>query len=243
MNRKPSDIFELSPQVVQGLIGILSECVLEKRLELFQSILEERTRYVTIVLEDIHQSQNASAAIRSCECFGIQDIHIIENDHKFSVNPKVSMGAAKWLDIYKYKQKQNNSLEAVEQLKREGYRIVGTSPHASDVSLDNFSIEKGKFALFFGNELNGLSKLVLKNASEIVKIPTVGFTESLNLSVSVAICIHKLTARLHNSTIDYRLTEREKAILLLQWLRLTVKSWRSIEKRFFAEQLYHNINE
>jgi len=88
-----------------------------------------------------------------------------------------------------------------------------------------------------------LSKLVLKNASEIVKIPTVGFTESLNLSVSVAICIHKLTARLRNSAIDYRLTEREKAILLLQWLRLTVKSWRSIEKRFFAEQLYHNINE
>ena len=150
MKRKPSDIFELSPQVVQGLIGILSECVLEKRLELFQSILEERTRYVTIVLEDIHQSQNASAAIRSCECFGIQDIHIIENNHKFSVNPKVSMGAAKWLDIYKYKQKQNNSLEAVEQLKREGYRIVGTSPHASDVSLDNFSIEKGSLPYSLG---------------------------------------------------------------------------------------------
>jgi tRNA (guanosine-2'-O-)-methyltransferase len=225
---------ELSPVELKKLLDHLSEFVLEKRLELFHSVVKDRTRYFTIVLEDIFQSQNASAVIRSCECFGIQDIHIIENINKFSVNPKVSLGAAKWLSMFKYNQKEDNTLQAIDQLKNMGYRIIGTSPHVFDISIESFNLDKGKFALFFGNEVNGLSEIVLRNADEFVNIPTVGFTESLNLSVSAAICIEKLTSRLRNSNINYRLTSQEKDALLLQWLRLSIKSWKSIEKRFLA---------
>jgi tRNA (guanosine-2'-O-)-methyltransferase len=225
---------EFSLEVEKKLLDHLSEFVLEKRLELFHSVVKERTRYFTIVLEDIYQSQNASAVIRSCECFGIQDIHIIENINKFSVNPKVSMGAAKWLTMFKYNQKEDNTLLAIDHLRNMGYRIIGTSPNVFNSSIENLNLDKGKFALFFGNEVNGLSETVLQNADELVNIPTVGFTESLNLSVSAAICVEKLTSRLRTSNIDFRLSSQEKDALLLQWLRLTVKSWKSIEKRFLV---------
>jgi tRNA (guanosine-2'-O-)-methyltransferase len=223
----------------QELINYLSGFVLEKRLELLQTVLSNRTRYITVVLEDIFQSQNASAVLRSCECFGVQEVHIIENENKFNVNPKVVMGASKWLNITKYKNTSNNSLEAINRLKERGYRIVATSPHNYEVSLNDFNLSKGKFALFFGTELTGLSKTVIDNADEYMLIPTVGFSESLNISNSAAICLHTLSNKLANSQIDFKLTQEESDELLLHWLRLSVKSWKSIEKRYLNQK---NVN-
>jgi tRNA (guanosine-2'-O-)-methyltransferase len=218
------------------LIEHLSVFVLEKRLELLQKVLSSRTRYMTVVLENIFQSQNASAVLRSCECFGIQDVHVIENNNQFNVNPRVVMGASKWLNIKKYNNTPNNSIEAINRLKEKGYRIVATSPHKYNVSLNDFDINKGKFALFFGTELTGLSSSVIENADEFMLIPTFGFSESLNISVSAAICIHTLANRLANSYVDYKLSPEESDELLLHWLRLSVKSWKSIEKRYLNQK-------
>jgi tRNA (guanosine-2'-O-)-methyltransferase len=224
-----------TPELRRQIVEHLSEFVLKKRLEHFQSVLENRTRYITVVLEDIFQSQNASAVIRSCECFGVHDVHIVENANKFSVNPKVSLGSSKWLNIIRHNLLENNSVEAIDHLKAEGYRIVATSPHFHHTMLGDLDLTKGKLALFFGSELNGLSSKVIENADELLKINTVGFTESLNLSVSAAICIHNLTSKLHKSDITYGLSNEEKVVILHQWLRLSVKSWKSIEKRFLAD--------
>ncbi|MFP4023410.1 MAG: TrmH family RNA methyltransferase [Thiohalospira sp.] len=205
------------------LIKYLEQFITQKRLDLFHQVLNERTRYIAVVLEDIYQSQNASAVLRTADCFGIQDVHIIENKNKYQINPDVALGASKWLNLIKYNQQEYNTLEAIGQLKKKGYRIVATTPHTNDISLENFDLTKGKVALFFGTELNGLTVKMIDNADEYLRIPMVGFTESFNISVSAAIILHHLSSLLRKSTIDWQLTDNEKQELLLEWLKNTIK--------------------
>ncbi|MFP4555635.1 MAG: TrmH family RNA methyltransferase [Bacteroidales bacterium] len=224
----------MEPSIIRELIRIHSGFISENRRLQLEKVLAHRTRHITVVLEDIFQPHNASAVLRSCDCFGIQDVHIIENTNEFTVSPKVALGAAKWLNLYKYNNKQNNTLQAISTLKKEGYRIVATSPHTNETSLNAFDI-KGKFALFFGTELTGLSDQVMENADEFLRIPIQGFAESLNISVSAAICLYTLTQKLEESCMGYKLTQNEAETIMLDWLRKTVKSWKSIENRFFKE--------
>lgn len=219
--------------VTQELIDYLSGFVSEKRFDLFKKIVEKRTRYLTVVLEDIYQPHNASAVLRTCDCFGIQDVHIIENSNKYDVNPDVALGSDKWLSMHKYNSAEENTLDTFNYLREKGYRIVATSPHTNDVGLDQFSLEKGKAAFVFGTELKGLSRLAINNADEYLRIPMYGFTESFNISVSAAIILHHLSSRLHLSGINWSLTQDEKDILVLDWLRKTIKSADKIEKQFF----------
>ncbi|MDY0254658.1 MAG: RNA methyltransferase [Tenuifilaceae bacterium] len=222
----------LSLEQKYALISHFCNFISEKRLELLKHVLDHRTRYATVVLEDIFQSQNASAVLRSCDCFGVQDVHIIENTNRFNVNPKVVMGASKWLTVSKYNRHDHNTLTAIKALRQNGYRIVATSPHTYVTTLQDFDVEKGKFALLFGTELTGLSQVALDNADEYLMIPTYGFSESLNISVSAALCLQNLTDRLRSSPVSYKLAEEERANLFLEWLRKSIKSSRAIEKRF-----------
>jgi tRNA (guanosine-2'-O-)-methyltransferase len=216
-----------------NLIQYLSGFITEDRFELFNKILQNRTRYITVVLEDIFQSQNASAVLRTCDCFGIQDVHIIENSNKFELNPKVELGSSKWLTLKKYSKSENNSLEAVKELKKNGYRIVVTSPHANETSLEDFDLIKGKSALVFGSELPGISNILMNEADEYLKIPMVGFTESFNISVSAAIILHHLSLKLRESgSISWKLTVDEMDSLKLMWLKKTIKKSELIEKEF-----------
>lgn len=228
-------IFLNNSTLRKEFIAFLSECLYERRILQIQNVLEKRTRYIAVVLEDIFQSQNASAVLRTSDCLGIQDIHIIENNNAFHVNPKVVMGASKWLSLKKYNGSENNTLKAIEHLKSNGYRIVATTPHSNDVSLENFDLSKGKFALFFGTEYTGLSKSVLDNADEFIRIPMYGFTESYNISVSAAIILYTLISKLRESEIKYELSSDERELLLLSWLEATSKNWHMMEKRFLAE--------
>jgi len=218
------------------LINYLSEYITPERKELFEKVLSSRTRYLTVVLEDIYQPQNASAVLRSCDCFGIQDVHIIENYNRFQVNPNVTLGSTKWLNLHHYREQEQNTLDCIRQLREKGYRIVATSPHADDTNLEDFDLEKGKTALIFGTELTGISEVVENNADEFLKIPMFGFTESFNISVSAAIVLHHLNLRLRQSNIDYLLTEDEKDEIHLAWLRKTIKSSALIEKKFHGNK-------
>ncbi len=199
------------------LITFLEAYVQEERRNKFHKVLQKRTKYITVVLEDIIQSQNASAVIRSCDCFGIQDTHIIENEYNYTINPLVLKGANQWVNIHKYNQKENNTLDCLNMLKTKGYRIVATSPHTNDVDLDELDISKGKIALVMGNEREGISDIVKDHADEFVKIPMVGFSESFNISVSTAICLNQITTQLRKSDLDYNLTEDEKEELFADW--------------------------
>jgi tRNA (guanosine-2'-O-)-methyltransferase len=214
------------------LINYLSEFITSRRKELFINVLERRTRYLTVVLEDIYQSQNASAVLRSCECFGIQDVHIIENRNEYKLNPDVILGADKWLSIYNYREKEFNTREAVKQLRQSGYRIVATSLSQEATLLEEFDLAKGKTALFFGTELSGLTDTVLDQADEFLQIPIFGFTESFNISVSAAIILHHLTYQLHRSAIDWMMSKKEKEDIMLEWLERSIRHSGKLKKRF-----------
>lgn len=217
-----------------GLIQYLSQFLLENRLQVFENVLKMRTRYLTIVLEDLFQAQNASAVLRTCECFGIQDIHIIENRNKFTVHRDIAMGSNKWLNLHKYNSDNNNTISAINHLRNKGYRIIATSPEPEYPLLQDFDITKGKMALFFGTELTGISKTIIDNADEFVRIPMFGFTESFNISVSVALCLQDIVLRLHSSDVKWQLSPEESSDLLLSWMRYSIKKVELIEKK------YHN---
>lgn len=221
----------------EKLIEHLSQFVTGKRLNLFDSVLNQRTRYITLVLEDIFQSHNASAVLRSCECFGIQDVHIIENKNKFQVNQDIVLGANKWLTLFRYDHAKDNTSGAIRYLKNNGYRIVATTPHKNDCFLEELNISKGKIALFLGSELNGLSPKVMQSADEFIKIPMAGFTESLNISVTAAILVYHLTNKLRtDENIPWQLNSEEKQTVKLQWLKNTIKKADLIEKAFLQNQ-------
>jgi len=218
------------------LINYLSPFVTDNRKKLFEKILKWRTNYLTVALEDIYQPQNASAVLRSVDCFGLQSVSVIENRNEFRVNKEVDMGSSKWLNIESYNRDENNTLEAIKSLRGKGYRIVATTPHEGAVDLEDFDIEKGKAALFFGTELTGISDIVKEEADEFLKIPMYGFTESFNISVSAAIILHYLTYKLRkNSKIGWQLNDKEKDQILLDWLRSTIHNSDAIEKQFLSD--------
>ncbi len=217
------------------LINYLKSFLLDERINTLEQVLSKRTRYMTVVLEDIYQSQNANAVLRTCECFGIQDVHIIENRNPYKANPDVVRGASKWLTMKRYNTQANNTPEAFDHLKEMGYRIVVTSPHANDIDLPDFDLYKGKFALVIGNEREGISKYAQSRADEFLKVPMLGFTESLNLSVCTAVIIHELIQKLNHSDIEFLLNGNDSADLLQEWLIKSIKRSNLIVDRFLRQ--------
>jgi tRNA (guanosine-2'-O-)-methyltransferase len=219
----------------QKLVDFLSGFVTGERLALFRKNLEERTRYITVVLEDIYQPHNASAVLRSMDCFGVQDAYIIENSNEYRINPDVALGASKWLNLNRYNQSVSNTRAAIGHLKRQGYRIVATTPHQHDVMLPDFDLESGKVAVLFGTEMQGLSETALSMSDEFLRIPMFGFTESFNISVSAAIILYHLKLSLSQSGIPWQLTREEKTDLLLDWLKKSVKRSDLLIKQFLSK--------
>lgn len=217
---------------VRDLVSHMSDFVTENRLAAFETVLSNRTRYVTIVLEDIFQAQNASAVVRSCDCFGIQDLHIIENSNDFKVDMEVSLGSDKWLDIYTHNKESSNTQSTIKMLREKGYRIIATSPHRKQVAPGELDLEAGPCAILFGTELTGLSEQAMEQADEYLSIPMYGFAESFNISVSVALILYELRKRLNRSEINWELPENEYLELKLKWLRSTIKMAGQIEKNF-----------
>ena len=210
----------------------LSQFVSDHKKEFVEKVLNARTRNITVVLEDIFQSQNASAAIRTCECMGIQDIHIVENITKYSINPRVLKGSNKWIDIIHHHGKERNNTETVfQQLKDTGYKIIVTDPGPDGISIEDINVFE-KIALVFGNELRGISKEALALCDQKVRIPMYGFTESLNISASVAICLNTILTKLHAAQAFIGLSNEEKDVLKLKWYRKIVRKSDLIEREF-----------
>lgn len=202
----------------KDLLQYLETLITPERKQRFIDVLELRTRYITVAVEDVFQMHNSSAVIRSCEVFGIQDSHLIEARFGKRLDKNIALGAQQWVDTYSY----GDSLSCINELREKGYRIVATTPHCESCSLDNYEIE-APIALFFGTEKEGLSETVLNEADETIKIPMVGFTESLNISVAAAIILQNLSTKLRNSQLPWKLTEEEKFEKRLDWTKKSIK--------------------
>ncbi len=215
------------------LLHHLSQFPTDHKKECVEHVLNARTRYVTVVLEDIYQSQNASAVIRTCECMGLQDIYIVENTTTYDINRRVLKGSEKWVTLHKHKDKGvDNTENAFKELKSKGYTILGADPSETGISIDEIKVDENPIALVFGNELRGISESTMNMCDKIIKIPMYGFTESLNISVSVAITLQSILTRLRKSSVDFLLSESEKEILRLNWYRKIVHRSDIVEREF-----------
>lgn len=211
----------------------LAQFVSDHKKAFVEKVLEHRTRYVSVVLENIYQSQNASAVIRTCECMGLQDVHIVEDTAKYHLNIRVLKGSYKWMNMERYRAKEANNTEmCFQRLRREGYRILVADPSVEGVPIDELDVAGGRMAIVFGNELRGASSYSLQHADAKVRIPMFGFTESLNVSVSVAICLNTLLGKLRHAGMHIGLTEEEKEVIRLTWYRKIVRRSDVVEREF-----------
>ena len=209
------------------LLEYLESYLTDERKVRFEQVLQNRTRYITIAVEDVFQMHNASAIVRSCDTFGIQDVHLIEGRFGKKLDKNIAMGAQQWVDTYTY----DSSEKCIQTLRDKGYKIVATTPMTGSIALDDFVIES-KTALFFGTEKEGLSQEVIQQADDLLQIPMVGFSESLNVSVSAAIILQKLSSDLRKSPICWQLNEEEKQLKRIDWAMKTINSVDQIIARY-----------
>jgi tRNA (guanosine-2'-O-)-methyltransferase len=219
----------------KALITYLSAFVTEARLKRFEEVLVNRTRHIAIGLENIYQPHNASAVLRSCDCFGIQDVHIIENQNKYSFNPDVSLGSEKWLTLQRYNDGDKSLDNCIQNLRNKGYTIAVTSLHKDSYTIENVPLHN-KTALFFGTEMRGATAELEAKADMFVKIPMLGFTESFNISVAAALSMYALSSRLRKEELPWQISETDKQELRLQWLRNTIPKVELLEKDFLQKQ-------
>ncbi len=210
-----------------NLIEYLESFLTPRRLGLYQKVLNERTNHFTVAIEDVYQLHNTSAVIRSCDVFGIQNVHVIEEVNVKRIDREIAMGAQKWVDISRH----SSTTSCLKKLKNKGYQIVATTPHNDSKVLQEFDVTKPS-AFFFGREQQGLSDMVLEAADTMLHIPMVGFTESLNISVSAAIILQHVTSELRKSDIRWQLSEEEKLQKRMEWAKKAIKSHEHIIARY-----------
>ncbi|HEY8366769.1 MAG TPA: RNA methyltransferase [Bacteroidia bacterium] len=217
------------------LVEYLSNFITEHKWNLFQDKIQDRTRHLTVVVENLFQEHNISAVLRTADCFGLQDVHVIERGYSYKVNDEIALGASKWLDVKHYKGGENNTLDCYKALRDKGYKIVATTPHKDDVNLEEYDFSQ-KTALVFGTEKEGLSEEAIEQADAWLKVPMVGFTESLNISVCAAICMHHATWKLRSSGNFPHLSEDEKLEILYRWVKQVIKKPELIENEFWKNK-------
>lgn len=213
------------------LIEHLETFITDSRKDKFAKVLSQRTKHFTLATEDVYQLHNTSAVIRTCDVFGIQEVNIVEEQNSKQIDQQIAMGAQKWVDLNRF----DSVKEAIAALKKNDYQIVATTPHTNDTNLEDFDVTK-KSCFFFGRETEGLSQEVLEHADCFLKIPMVGFTESLNISVSAAIILQNVTSKLKRSDVPWALSEEEQLEKRLDWLRRSIKSYDTIVERFYENR-------
>jgi len=218
---------ELEKAVLEEFYKIITP----NKVEMFDRIAAQRTKHLTIALENIYQEHNASAVLRSCDCFGLQEMHVIEKGFQYSVQRDIALGAGRWVDLFNYNLGENPTDDCLLHLKNKGYQIVATTPHTNSYSIHNIPIDK-PLAFFFGTERKGLSEEVINRADYHLKIPMYGFTESFNISVSVALVLQVIRDRLEKSEFVWKLSDSEQMALKLKWCRKILNGGQALENEF-----------
>ena len=218
---------EHSEEWFRERLDYMTRFITDERREVLQRTVAQRTHYMRILTENMFHPQNASAIMRHCEAFGIQQIHTVEDRCKFDPSVNIVRGTQKWVDV----EHHETTAEALQALKSEGYRIVATTPHRCSATPETFDVTKGKFALVFGTEHAGISDEVIEAADDFLMIPMCGMVESLNVSASAAILIYMLSERIRQSVEGWQLTDAEQLKLLTRWTMSSVRDYEGILRR------------
>lgn len=217
----------ISVEQCRERIEYLAQFMLPERLATLQRAVANRTKYMTLLAENMFHPQNASALVRHCEAFGVQNLHTVQTLCKFNPNVDIVRGTDKWIDIHRH----NSTAEALAALKSEGYRIIATTPHRESCTPESFDVTKGKFAIVMGTEKTGISDEVMTAADEFMRIPMCGMVESLNVSACAAIIVYMLSERMRHEVEGWQLTEQEQTRTLYKWIVDTVKDAEPLLKR------------
>ncbi|MCR9262759.1 MAG: RNA methyltransferase [Flavobacteriaceae bacterium] len=212
------------------LLTYLEGYLTDERKQRFLEVLQNRTKFLTVAIEDVYQMHNTSAIMRSCDVFGVQEVHVVEDRFQKRLDKNIAVGAEQWVDMHTY----GDASECISKLKQSGYQIIATTPHNDSLLLPDF-FPREKTALFFGTEKEGLSEEVMQQADGYLKIPMVGFSESLNVSVSAAIIIQELAQKVRKSNVDWQLTQAEILEKRLDWTKKSIKSVEGIIERYLSE--------
>ncbi len=216
------------------VLAAFYEIITPNKKEMFDRIAADRTKHLTVVMENIYQEHNASAVLRSCDCFGLQDLHVIEKDNTYKIQRDIALGAGRWVDMYNYDDSENVTKDCLNDLKSKGYKIVATTPHTDSQTIYDLDLTQ-PIALVFGTERRGISEEVVEMADEFVKIPMYGFTESFNISVSVAIVLNTLRQRLEQSDLNWKLSDEEQTLLKINWCSKILNGGDLLEKKFRSD--------
>ena len=212
---------------LEELTHYLSEFMTEERFATLRGAVAMRTAYMTVLTENTFHPQNASAIVRHCDAFGIQNIHTVETLCRFNPNTNIVRGTDKWVDIRRHA----STREALEALRGQGYRIVATTPHGRETTPESFDVAKGPFAIVLGTEHAGISEEVISSADEFLKIPMCGMVESLNVSASAAIILYILSERMRREVNGWRLSDEERTQTLFRWCCAAVRNSADILSR------------
>jgi tRNA G18 (ribose-2'-O)-methylase SpoU len=146
---------------------------------------------IIIVLDNIRSFNNVGSAFRTADAFRLEKIFLcgITAKPPHREIHKTALGATESVDWEYF----SNTLAAVEKLKNDGYSIFGIEQVDNSTMLQIFSPEKGKkYALIFGNEVNGISDNIINSCDMFLEIPQIGTKHSLNVSVSIGIVVWHL---------------------------------------------------
>jgi len=165
--------------------------LLPDRKERIDRVVASRTRTLTLVMEAFCDPQNVNAVLRTCDAFGIQEVHVVEGREKpYDRNKKISQNADKWLDVVRWR----STRECLEHLKARGFTICATHLDGGARALGELSFA-GPVALVFGSEHRGVSADALALADVRFAIPMHGFVQSLNVSVAAAVALARAVER------------------------------------------------
>lgn len=228
---------KLSKSQRAELLEYMDTFLTDERRDRLNSVLNNRTTHFCIAMEDLFYERNSGAIIRTADGYGIQNINVIEPSGSFKskVTNIISKGAEKWVTKKQFGDLQNGAKECIDQLRKDGYQIVATTPHASGHTIHDFDITK-KSAFFLGAEKTGISDTVMEEADDYIAMPIYGFTESFNVSVANGILLHELINRLRKSDVNWHLHQEEREELMLDWTLKSIVSSHLIALQFMENQ-------
>jgi len=215
----------------------LKQFLTDERLDKFYNVISNRITNVQLILEDVYQSHNASAIIRTCDAMGIQYVNVIEKRNKFNPNKDICLGSDKWVDISSYNG-EDGLTDCVNLLKQNNFNIVATSSHLSDAyTPETLPLDK-PIAVMFGVEREGLSDEAISLADNFLYIPMYGFAESLNVSVAVGISLFTITQRMRKMNNLPKLSNEEYYKILCKWTLTSLSN-----SEFYIKAFLNNKNE
>ena len=204
------------------------------KVSMFERIAPQRSRHLVVGLENIQQDHNASAIMRTMDCLGFQELHLIEKNNTYAFQRDIALGAARWLDVIQHQNPPEPIFDGIDLLKRQGYKIVATTPHHKAFTPQTLDLTQ-PIALFFGAEKYGISEELLHGADALLHIPMHGFTESFNLSVSAALVLNALRTRLATSSLEWLLSKEDQTRLKISWCERILNGGPHLAQKFRDE--------